>query len=218
MKFQINVYKPGKKGKAIKGMKAIPREPSPSRLPMLIFFGMILLIVLGFAYLYAGQIGTLKRQIRQDQKRIMTLRQLMEEGREGQSQKSVMDDVLIQLGKDRVIWKDKLVQLSRLVPDDIRLTRLGVEKIEKVPDPTKPRQKVMESFLTIRGEAIPMPGQESLDHIARLMINLSESPAFKMDFEPFSLVYTQRIKTKEREFMEFKLSGRIQSPPQKGQP
>jgi hypothetical protein len=215
MKFQINVYRPGRKGKAIKGMKTISRESSPSRLPGLIFLGMILLIVLGFAALYSRQIGTLKGQIRQDQKRIMTLRQFLEEGTTGQNRRSGMEEALIQLEKERVTWQDKLVELSRLVPDDIRLSRLGIEKVETIPDPTKPRQKVIETFLTIKGEVVPAPGQESLDHIARLIMNLNESPVFKIDFEPLVLVYTQRVKTREREFMEFKLSGRMQLPSKK---
>ena len=216
MKFQINIYKPGKGGKAIKGMKAIPKEPTPTRLPLFIFLGLILLIVLGFAYVYSTQIGTLTRRMRGDQKQIRILRQFLTEVKDGESEQSGVKLLLVEWQGQRVVWKDKLVELSRLVPDDIRLTHLGLETVERTPDRTKPRQKVKEKVLIIRGEMQPAPGQESLDHIARLIMNLNESAAFNTDFEPLALVYTQRVQTREREFMEFELSGRLQSKPRKG--
>lgn len=210
MKFQINIYKPGKKGKAVKGMKAIPREPSPTRLPLFIFLGMIMLIVLGFAYFYSGQISTLKRRIRTDHKQIMILRQFLNEVKEGQNQKSGVNTLLLQLLGKRVLWKDKLVELGRLVPDDIRLTHLSIETVEKTPDRRRPREKVKETVLTIKGEIPTTPGQKPLDHIAHLITSVNESPAFNEDFEPMVLVYTQRVKTRDREYMEFELSGRLQ--------
>ena len=216
MKFQINIYKPGKGGKAIKGMKAIPKEPTPTRLPLFIFLGLILLIVLGFAYVYSTQIGTLTRRMRGDQKQIRILRQFLTEVKDGESEQSGVKLLLVEWQGQRVVWKDKLVELSRLVPDDIRLTHLSLETVERTPDRTKPRQKVREKVLIIRGEMQPAPGQESLDHIARLIMNLNESAAFNTDFEPLALVYTQRVQTREREFMEFELSGRLQSKPRKG--
>ena len=216
MRFQINIYKPGKGGKAIKGMKAIPKEPTPTRLPLFIFLGLILLIVLGFAYVYSTQIGTLTRRMRGDQKQIRILRQFLTEVKDGESEQSGVKLLLVEWQGQRVVWKDKLVELSRLVPDDIRLTHLGLETVERTPDRTKPRQKVKEKVLIIRGEMQPAPGQESLDHIARLIMNLNESAAFNTDFEPLALVYTQRVQTREREFMEFELSGRLQSKPRKG--
>jgi Tfp pilus assembly protein PilN len=211
MKFQINIYKPGKVGKSIKGIKAIPKESSPSRVRTFIFVGLILLVVLGFAYLYSVQIATLKRRMRGDQKQVTMLRQLMTEVKAGESQKSGVKNLLLELQGRRVLWKGKLVELSRLVPDEIRLTHLSLETVEKTPDRKKPRQKVKETILTVRGEIQPTPGQESLDHVARLIMNLNASPVFKQDFEPLALVYTQRVKTRERESTEFELSGRLQS-------
>ena len=216
MKFQINIYRPGKRRKAIKGMKTVPKEPSPTRLPLFVFLGMILLVVLGFAYLYSAQITTLKRRIRGDQRQIMILRQFLNEVKEGQGQKSGVNALLIEWREQRVLWKGKLVELSRLVPDDIRLTHVNLETVEKTPDRRKPREKVQERVLTIRGEIQPVAGHESLDRVARLIINLNESPAFERDFEPLALVYTQRVKTREREFTEFELRGRLQSTPKKG--
>jgi len=210
MKFQINIYKPGKKGKAVKGMRAVPREPSPTRLPLFIFLGMIMLILLGFAYFYSGQISTLKRRIRTDHKQIMILRQFLNEVKAGQNQKSGVNTLLLQLLGKRVLWKDKLVELGRLVPDDIRLTHLGIETVEKTPDRRRPREKVKETVLTIKGEIPTTPGQKPLDHIAHLITNVNESAAFNEDFEPMVLVYTQRVKTRDREYMEFELSGRLQ--------
>jgi Tfp pilus assembly protein PilN len=216
VKFQINIYKPGKRAKAIKGLKAVPKEPSVTRLPLFLFFGAILFIVLAYAYLYSAQVATMKRKMRGDQKKIMILRQFLNDLKEGQSQKSGVEALVLRLQRQRVLWKDKLVELGRLVPDDIRLTDLRMDIQERTPDPRRPRQKVKETVLTIKGESLTSPGQDSLDDIARLIVNLNESSAFNHDFEPIALVYTQQVKTREREFMEFELSGRLQQKPKKG--
>ena len=205
MKFQINIYKPGKRPKV-----RIPREPSsPTRLSMFVFLGMIVLVILGFAYLYSAKIGTMKQRMQADRKQIMMLRQFLNENKSGQSQRSGVKAVLVEMQGKRVLWKDKLVELSRLVPEDIRLTQLSMEVVEKTPDKKRPRQKVKETVLTLKGEILAAPGQESLDPIAHLIMSLNESSAFSRNFEPMALVYTQRVKTKKREFMEFELSGRL---------
>jgi len=211
MKFQINIYKPGKRPKV-----KIPREPSPTRLPIFVFVGAIMLVLLGFAYLYSGQIGTLKRKMRGDQKQTMILREFLEELKEGRSQKSGVKALLVHLQAGRVLWGEKLVELSRLVPDEVRLTYLGMEVVEKRPDPRRPRKKVKETVLTLKGEILAKRGEESLDHIAHLIMNLNESPVFNGDFEPMALVYTQRVKTRDREIMEFELSGRLQRKSKEG--
>jgi len=177
---------------------------------------MIILIVLGYAYLYLGHYTTLQRKMRGDQKQIMAIRQFLNEVKEGRSQKSDVNAILVELKGQRVLWKNKLVELSRLIPDDIHLTHLRMETEEKTPDPRKPRIKVEETSLIIKGETLTTPGKDSLDHIARLIVNLNESQAFNGDFEPMALVYTQRTKTRDREFMEFELSGRLQEKTKEG--
>jgi Tfp pilus assembly protein PilN len=170
---------------------------------------MIMLVVLGFAYLYSAQIAPLKRRIQTDQKQIIILRGFLKEVEEGQNQKSGVEALLLQVQGQRVLWKDKLVELSQLVPEDIRLTHLSVDVVETTPDRKKPREKVKQTILTMKGEILTTPEQESLDHIARLITNLNESPAFSTDFDPMALVYTQRVKTGKQEYMEFELSGRL---------
>ena len=216
MKFQINIYKPGKRAKAIKGMKSIPREPRLTRLPFFLFLGAIVLVAMTFVYLYSSQIRTMKRRIRGDRKQIVMLRQFLSQAKEGQTHESDVETLLAELQEQRVLWKDKLMELSRLVPDDIHLTQLAMETVEKTPDRTKPRVKVKETVLTIKGEVLPRPGQESLDRIARLITNLNGSPAFERDFEPLALVYTQRVTTRDRDYMEFKLAGRLNDSRKKG--
>jgi Tfp pilus assembly protein PilN len=216
MKFQINIYKPGKRTKAIKGMKGIPRERRPTRLPFFLFLGAIVLVVMAFVYLYSTQIRTMDRRIRADRKQILMVREFMNQAKEGQNQKSDVGSVLVELQEQRVLWKDKLVELSRLVPDEIRLTQLTMETVEKRPDRKNPRLKVEETVLTIKGEIVPKERQESLDHVAHLIKDLNESPTFKRDFEPFTLVYTQQVITREREYVEFKLTGRLHDVRQKG--
>jgi hypothetical protein len=115
-----------------------------------------------------------------------------------------------------VLWKDKLIELSRLVPDSIQLTRMNVEIVEETPDQRKPRQKEKHTVLTMKGEILTTPDQESLDNIARLIMNLNESAAFNNDFEPLALVYTQRVKTRKHEIMEFELSGRLRPKSKEG--
>ncbi|MBW2120687.1 MAG: hypothetical protein JRH07_02430 [Deltaproteobacteria bacterium] len=211
MKFQINVYKPGRRPSI-----RIPHEPSPTRWIMLILLGAIGLIFLGFAYFYSGQILTLKRKIRADQKQIAILRQCMKEIETEENEQSELEALLAQVRTKRVLWTDKLVDLSRLVPEEIRLTGLSLETIEKRPDRKNPRKKVKETVLTINGQVLTKPGQESLDHIARLIMSLNEASTFSRDFEPLGLVYTQRVKTREREFMEFEVSARLHPASEKG--
>jgi Tfp pilus assembly protein PilN len=211
VKFQINIYKPGRRAKV-----RIPRDPTPTRLPLFIFLGAIVLILLGFAYLYSARIGTLKQTMRADKKQIMMLRQFLQESRTDQGEKGGVKDLLLQVRQQRVLWKDKLIELSRLVPDSIQLTRMNVETVEETPDPKHPRHKEKHTVLTMKGEILTTPDQESLDRIARLIMKLNESAVFNNDFGPLALVYTQRVKTRDHEIMEFELSGRLRSKSKEG--
>jgi hypothetical protein len=171
---------------------------------------------MAFAYLYWGKIGTLKRRMRADHEQIMVLKQFLDEMEQGHGKKRGVEALLLELQDERVLWNGKLLELSQMIPNEIHLTYLGLEVVERTPDPLKPRQKVEETVLTMKGEIPAKSGEESLDHIARLIMKLNDSPAFSDDFEPMALVYTELVKSRAREFMEFELSGRLRAASAKG--
>jgi Tfp pilus assembly protein PilN len=218
MKFQVNIYKPDKKSKKKIKAPKLPGEPSRSHVSLLVFVGALLLILLGSVYLYMGKIATLKRRTMEDQKQIGILQQYINQAGEDQNKNSGLEVALARFQDQRVLWKDKLVELSRLTPDAIRLTWLSLDIVEKVPDRKKPQEKVKETVLTIKGETLANPGKESLGEIARFIVQLNASPVFNGDFESIALVDTHLVKagTGGRELMEFELSGSLQRERKKG--
>jgi len=70
-----------------------------------------------------------------------------------------------------------------------------------------------ETYLTIKGVTVPVPGRESLDSIARLILSLNGSDSFKQDFEPAKLVYTRLSRKRKRELMEFEISSKLKNGP-----
>jgi Tfp pilus assembly protein PilN len=112
----------------------------------------------------------------------------------------------------RVEWFPKLMDLSKIVPDDLWLTDLSVKTTEKRKKESREVEK--ETYLIIKGATVPVLGQERADSIAQLISSLNRLDSFQRDFDTANLVnYTHLSRGKRRELMEFEISAKLKGVP-----
>ena len=112
----------------------------------------------------------------------------------------------------RVEWFPKLMDLSKIMPDDLWLTDLSVKTVEKRKKGSREVEK--ETYLIIKGATVPVLGQERADSIAQLISSLNSLDSFQRDFDTANLVnYTHLSRGKERKLMEFEISAMLKGVP-----
>ena len=212
MRFQINIYRPGKKPKKVP--KPIGEE---RRISVAILIPLMFLLLLGIIsfpkYGYIGCSSSLDRRMRMNRQQKTYLYGQLEEVESDLKKAAEERGLISKLQVRRVEWFPKLMDLSKIMPDDLWLTDLSVKTVEKRKKGSREVEK--ETYLTIKGATVPKPGREALDNIAQLILSLNSSKFFRQDFESVKLVYTQLSKEKYREIMEFELSSKLSdsSPP-----
>lgn len=206
MKFQINIYRPGKKPKKVPKSKGEERRISVAILIPLMF---LLLLGISFAYMTASASLDRRMQMNRRQKTYLSgqLKQV-----ESELGKALEEQGLIsKLQVKRVEWHQKLMDLSTIMPDDLWLTDLSIKTTEKRKKGS--REVEEETHLIIKGVTVPVLGQEPLNSIARVISSLNSLDSFRRDFEPATLVYTHLSRGKERELMEFEISSKLKGKP-----
>jgi Tfp pilus assembly protein PilN len=204
VRFQINIYRPGRKPKRVPKPMGEERRIS---IAFLISLMVLLLLGIGIAY-DRGSSSLEKRMRRNHHKKTYLMDQLSRAGQDLEKY-SNEEGLLSKLHVKRVLWSRKLVDLSSVVPDDLWLTDLSIKTIEKKKKASKQVEK--ETYLTIKGVTLPMPGREPLDSIAQLILELNASKSFSQDFESVKLVYTHLSREKDRDIMEFELSSKLRN-------
>jgi Tfp pilus assembly protein PilN len=211
VRFQINIYRPGRKPK---------RVPKPTgeerRISIAFLFSLMVLLLLGIGIAYDRGSSSLEKRMRKNHhQKTYLMDQLSRAGRDLEKY-SNEEGLLSKLHVKRVLWSRKLVDLSSVVPDGLWLTDLSIKTIGKKKKASKQVEK--ETYLTIKGVTLPMPGREPLDSIAQLILELNASKSFSQDFEAVKLVYTHLSREKDRDIMEFELSSKLRnSSPMKGE-
>jgi Tfp pilus assembly protein PilN len=211
VRFQINIYRPGRKPK---------RVPKPTgeerRISIAFLFSLMVLLLLGIGIAYDRGSSSLEKRMRKNHhQKTYLMDQLSRVGKDLEKY-SNEEGLLSKLHVKRVLWSRKLVDLSSVVPADLWLTDLSIKTIEKKKKASKQVEK--ETYLTIKGVTLPMPGREPLDSIAQLILELNASKSFSQDFEAVKLVYTHLSREKDRDIMEFELSSKLRnSSPMKGE-
>ncbi|MFQ6078977.1 MAG: hypothetical protein ACE5NJ_07580 [Thermodesulfobacteriota bacterium] len=204
MRFQINIYRPGRKPKRVPMPKGEERRLS---IAILIPLMILLLLVISFAYMEVFS-PSLDRKIQMNRARKIYLNGQLSQVERDLEKFSNEAELLSKLHVKRILWSRKLVDLTRVMPDDLWLTDLSIKTIEKKKMKAS-KQVEKETYLTIKGITLPIPGREPLDSIAQLILALNGSKPFNQDFEPVKLVYTHLSKQKDRDIMEFELSSRL---------
>jgi hypothetical protein len=202
VRFQINIYRPGKKPKKVPRPKGEERRISVGVLIPLLF---LLLLGISFGYMKASSSLDRKMRMNRHEKTYLTgqLQQRKEESKKADEELRLISKLQIK----RVEWFQKLVDLSEITPDDLWLTDLSIKTVEKRKRGSKEVDE--ETYLTVKGVTVPIPGREPLHSIAGLISSLNSLDSFGRDFEPATLVYTNRSREKERELMEFEISSKL---------
>ena len=203
MRFQINIYRPGRKPKKV---------PKPTgeerRISIAILIPLMVLLFLGISFAYMEVLSpSLDRRIQMNRARKIYLNGQLSKVERDLEKSSNEAKLLSKLHIKRVLWSRKLVDLSRVMSDDLWLTDLSIKTIEKKAKASKQVEK--ETYLAIKGVTLPIPGREPLDSIAQLIVELNGSKPFNQDFEAVKLVYTHLSREKVRDIMEFELSSKL---------
>ncbi len=203
MRFQINIYRPGRRPKQIPRPKGEER-----RISIAILIPLIILLLLGIGFAYLRMSSSLDRRVHMNRSQKIylsgELSKIEKDLGKAANENAFLDKVQVK----RVLWSRKLEDLSKIMPDDVWLTNLSIKTIEKKKRASEQVEK--ETYLTIKGVTVPRADREALDSIAQLILSLNGSKSFRHDFEPVKLVYTHLSKEKDREIMEFELSSKLE--------
>ena len=206
MRFQINIFRPGKKPKKVPRPKEEER-----RISVAILIPMLFLLLLGISFAYMKASAALDRRMQWNRRQKVYLGGQLKQVEEDLKKAAEELGLISKLQIKRVEWSGKLEDLGKITPDDLWLTDLSIKTIEKRKRGSREVQE--ETYLTVKGVTVPMPGREPLNSIARLISGLNSLDSFGRDFEPATLVYTNRSREKEREFMEFEISSKLKGGP-----
>jgi hypothetical protein len=183
VRFQINIFRPGKKPKKVPRPKEEER-----RISVVVLIPLLFLLLLGISFAYMKASASLDRRMQWNRRQKVYLG-----------------------GQLKQVEEDQKKAEEELTPDDLWLTDLSIKTIEKRKRGS--REVEEETYLTVKGVTVPMPGREPLQSIARLISSLNSLDSFGRDFEPATLVYTNRSREKDRELMEFELSSKLKGGP-----
>jgi len=164
-------------------------------------------LLLGTIFFYVKLSSSLDRKIKMHRtQRVYLSGQLSQVERD--LEKATEERGLIsKLQVKKVEWSQKLMDLSKIMPDDLWLTNLSIKTTEKRKKGSRDVEE--ETYLTIKGVTVPMPGREPLDSIAHLISSLNSLDSYQRDFNAATLVYTHLSREKDREFMEFEISSKL---------
>lgn len=206
MRFQINIYRPGRKPKRVPKPTGEERRISIAILIPLMF---LLLLGISFAYMRASTSLDRKMQMNRRQKTYLL-------GQRSQAErdltKAVEEQGLIStLQVKRVEWFQKLLDLSTIVPEDLWLTDLSIKTTKKHKTGSKEVEE--EIHLIIKGVTVSVLGRQPLNSIGKLITSLNSLESFQRDFDPATLVTYQLSRKKDRELMEFEISSKLKKRP-----
>ncbi len=208
MRFQINIYRPGKKPKKVPKPRGEER-----RISVAILIPLMFLLLLGISFAYIKASSSLDRRMHMNRRQKTYLygqfKQLEEELKKAKEERISISKLQVR----RVEWSQKLRDLSEIMPDDLWLTDLSLKTVKKRKKGSREVEEE-EIYLIIKGATVPVLGQERADSIAQLISSLNSLDSFQRDFEPATLVkYTHFSRGRRRELMEFEISAKLKGVP-----
>ena len=178
---------------------------------MAILIPLMFLLLLGITFVYMNASASLDRRMQMNRRQKTYLNGQLKQVENELAKAAEERGLISKLQVKRIEWHQKLMDLSKIVPDDLWLTDLSVKTTEKRKKGS--REVEEETHLIIKGVTVPVLGQEPLDSIARLISSLNTLGSFRRDFEPATLVYTHLSRKKKRELMEFEISSKLKDKP-----
>ncbi len=209
MKFQINIYRPGRKP------KKVPRPTGPTgeerQISIAILIPLMFLLLLGIIFAYMRASTSLDRKMQMNRREISYLRAQLEKQEDDLIKAREKLRLIERLQVKRVEWFQKLMDLSEIMPDDLWLTDLSMKTTKKQKKGS--REVEEEIYLIIKGVTVSVLGRQPLDSIAKLISSLNNLESFQRDFDPATLVTYQLSRERGRELMEFETSSRLKEKP-----
>lgn len=206
MRFQINIYRPGRKP------KKVPKPTGEERqISIAILIPLMFLLLLGIIFVYMRASTSLDRKMQMNRRQKTYLSDQLNQA-EKDLAKAVEERRLVsRLQVKRVEWFQKLVDLSEIMPDDLWLTDLSMKTTKKQKRGSKEVEE--EIYLAIKGVTVSVLGRQPLDSIAKLISSLNSLESFQRDFDPATLVTYQLSRERGRELMEFETSSKLKERP-----
>jgi len=147
VKFQINIYRPGRKPKKVPKPTGEERQISVAILIPLMF-----LLLLGIIFVYMRASTSLDRKMQMNRRQKTYLSDQLNQA-EKDLAKAVEERRLVsRLQVKRVEWFQKLVDLSEIMPDDLWLTDLSMKTTKKQKRGSKEVEE--EIYLAIKGVTV----------------------------------------------------------------
>lgn len=209
MKFQINIYRPGRKP------KKVPKPTGPTgeerQISIAILIPLMFLLLLGIIFVYMRASTSLDRKMQMNRREKTYLLGQLSKAKKDLAKVVEERKLISTLQVKRVEWVQKLMDLSEIMPDDLWLTDLSMKTTKKQKKGSKEVEE--EIYLVIKGVTVSVLGRQPLDSIAKLISSLNSLESFQRDFDPATLVTYQLSRERGRELMEFETSSKLKERP-----
>lgn len=206
VRFQINIYRPGRKPKKLPRPKGEER-----RISIAIVIPLLVLLLLGISFVYLKASSSLDRRFQMNRSEKAYLTGQLNKAEKDLEKATEERSLISTLQVKRVEWFPKLVDLSTIVPEDLWLTDLSIKTTKKQKTGSKEIEE--EIHLIIKGVTVSVLGRQPLDSIGKLITSLNSLESFQRDFDPATLVTYQLSRKKDRELMEFEISSKLKERP-----
>ncbi|HCW77065.1 MAG TPA: hypothetical protein DHU63_11085 [Candidatus Marinimicrobia bacterium] len=175
--------------------RASRREVVRERLRWTYFWSIGALLLVGVAvfYLEYAAVNNIIKQ-KQDQVRDIKeqIRKLQQQGK-NLSKADIMS--LAKLESGRIFWAEKFRELSKVLPEDMAITRLNFKN----------------DALVIEGVSRIFLGEREFDVINRLIDRLRTDDIFSRDFEDVKFSKFSRVSVLKQDIVEFEIVARVKS-------
>ena len=175
--------------------RASRREVVRERLRWTYFWSIGALLLVGVAvfYLEYAAVNNIIKQ-KQDQVRDIKeqIRKLPQQGK-NLSKADIMS--LAKLESGRIFWAEKFRELSKVLPEDMAITRLNFKN----------------DALVIEGVSRIFLGEREFDVINRLIDRLRTDDIFSRDFEDVKFSKFSRVSVLKQDIVEFEIVARVKS-------
>jgi len=175
--------------------RASRREVVRERLRWTYFWSIGALLLVGVAvfYLEYAAVNSVIKQ-KQDQVRDIKeqIRKLQQQGK-NLSKADIMS--LAKLESGRIFWAEKFRELSKVLPEDMAITRLNFKN----------------DALVIEGVSRIFLGEREFDVINRLIDRLRTDDIFSRDFEDVKFSKFSRVSVLKQDIVEFEIVARVKS-------
>lgn len=207
MKIQLNL---------IPGKVAPFRVKSLRRIFSITSFLAFFLLIIGMGYIYLDnyyEIKDYQNQLALISKKYDLLNkevfQIMEYKREWDSLQHKIS-LVSELKEKQIWWTPKLQALAELIPENIWINKLSVQKSTQAPRKVSSPQAQVHSSMVLILEGFALPGDnQGFRSIENFAQQLKENPSFSKIIQEIDLTTATRIEREELSAMSFQLSCRL---------